>query len=191
MKIARIEAFQVQWAAGDSPAQRSAFVRIHADDGRIGLGEASPMQGGAASLGIIAANIAPALVGADPLDHAVIQDRLLHRLVKLGPEGALTGALAAIDIALWDLKGQLLGQPIWKLLGGAWRTALPFYSSIGGNGITRSLDDVLRIVEARLRDKPAAIKIRFDNDRVDLDADIPDHLAKARAVRKLVGPDFP
>lgn len=191
MRIARIEAFQVQWAPDDTPAQRSAFVRIHADDGRIGLGEASPMQGGRASLDMIVHNIAPALIGADPLDHAVLQDRLMHRLVKLGPEGALTGALAAIDIALWDLKGQLLGLPVWRLLGGAWRTALPFYSSIGGNGITRSLDDTLRIVEARLKDKPAAIKIRFDNDRVDLDHEIPDHLAKARAVRKLVGPDFP
>ena len=121
----------------------------------------------------------------------MIHDRLLHRLVKLGPEGALTSALAALDIALWDLKGQLLGQPIWRLLGGAWRTALPFYSSIGGNGAQRSVDEVLRIVEARLTDKPAAIKIRFDNDRVDLDSEIPDHLAKARAVRKLVGDDFP
>lgn len=191
MKIARIETFQVQWAPGDTQAQRSAFVRIHADDGRIGLGEASPMQGGRASLDMIAHNLAPALLGADPLDHAVLQDRLLHRLAKLGPEGALAGALAAVDIALWDLKGQLLGQPIFKLLGGAWRTALPFYSSIGGNGRERSLDQVLRIVEQRLADKPAAIKIRFDNDRVDLDADIQDHLAKARAVRKLVGPDFP
>ena len=86
--------------------------------GRVGIGEASPMQGGHASLGIIMHNIAPALRGADPLDHAVIQDKLIHSLVKLGPEGALTGALAAIDIALWDLKGKQLGQPIYKLLGG-------------------------------------------------------------------------
>ena len=50
---------------------------------------------------------------------------LLHRLVKLGPEGALTGALAALDIALWDIKGKLFEQPIYKLLGGAWRTGLP------------------------------------------------------------------
>lgn len=191
MKITEVEAFQVQWSPGDSPAQRSAFVRVRTDDGRVGLGEASPMQGGRASLGIVAGDIAPAILGADPLDHAVIQDRLLHRLVKLGPEGALTGALAAIDIALWDLKGQCFGQPIHKLIGGAWRTALPFYASIGGNGRGRSLDEVLAIVERRLRDRPAAIKIRFDNDRVDLDADIPDHLAKARAVRRLVGPDFP
>lgn len=196
MKIARVEAFQVQWRPDDPPAQRSAFVRVWSDDGRVGLGEASPMQGGYASLAMIARDIAPGLIGADPLDHAVIQDRLMHRLVKLGPEGALSGALAAIDIALWDLKGQLLGQPIYKLLGGAWQTALPFYASIGGNGRLgqgrgRSLDDVLRIVEARLGDKPVAIKIRFDNDRIDLDSEIPDHIAKARAVRKLVGPDFP
>ena len=120
----------------------------------------------------------------------MLLDTLLHTCVKLGPEGALTGALAALDIALWDLKGKLLGQPIYKLLGGAWRTALPFYASIGGNG-ERSLDEVLRVVEARLKDKPAAVKIRFDNDRTQLDRDIPGDIAKARAVRKLVGDDFP
>jgi L-alanine-DL-glutamate epimerase-like enolase superfamily enzyme len=190
MKIREIEAFQVAWAPGDVPAQRSAFVRVHTDDGLSGIGEASPMQGGRASLGIVGHDLAPALIGEDPLDHAVLQDRLLHRFVKLGPEGALTGALAAIDIALWDLKGKALGQPIYKLLGGAWRTSLPFYASIGGNG-DRPLDEVLRLVERRLRDKPAAVKIRFDNDRTRLDGDIPGDIAKARAVRKLVGDGFP
>ena len=182
MKIRDIEAFQIGWAADDKPAQRSAWVIVHADDGMSGIGEASPMQGGLASLGIIARDLAPALVGQDPLDHAVLQDRLLHRFVKLGPEGALTGALAAIDIALWDLKG--------KLLGGAWRTSLPFYASIGGNG-ERSEGEVLRVVEARLRDNPAAVKIRFDNDRTRLDGDIQGDIAKAKAVRRLVGDGFP
>ena len=134
MKIRDIEVFQVQWAPEDTSAQRSAWVRIHCDDRSFGIGEASPMQGGLASLGIIRHNLAPELIGADPLDHAVLHDRLLHKFAKLGPEGALSGALAAVDIALWDLKGKLLGQPIHKLLGGAWRTRLPFYASIGGNG---------------------------------------------------------
>jgi L-alanine-DL-glutamate epimerase-like enolase superfamily enzyme len=190
MKIDRIEAFQVAWSPDDPPARRSAFVRVWTDDGIAGIGEASPMQGGLASLGILKHHIAPALRGADPLDHAVIQDRLIHSLVKLGPEGALTGALAALDIALWDLKGKQLGQPIYKLLGGAWRTELPFYASIGGNG-ERTLDAVLRVVEERLKDSPAAIKIRFDNDRTVLDGDIPGDIAKARAVRRLVGDGFP
>ena len=190
MKITRIDAFQVRWTPDEKPTQHSAFVRIHTDDGIDGIGEASPMQGGLASLGIIRHDLAPALIGKDPLDHAVLLDTLLHTCVKLGPEGALTGALAALDIAMWDIKGKLTGLPIYKLLGGAWRTALPFYASIGGNG-DRSLDDVLRVVEARLKDKPAAIKIRFDNPRTLLDRDIPGDIAKARAVRKLVGDDFP
>src|SRR5881394_138769 len=190
MKITRVEAFQVSWAPDDKPQQRSAFVRVHGDDGLSGIGEASPMQGGVASLGIIARDIAPVLMGQDPLDHAVLLDRALHTFVKLGPEGALTGALAALDIALWDIKGKAFGQPIYKLLGGAWQTSLPFYASIGGNGV-RSVDEVCRVVEARLKDKPAAVKIRFDNDRTRLDGDIPGDIAKARAVRKLVGDGLP
>jgi L-alanine-DL-glutamate epimerase-like enolase superfamily enzyme len=190
MKIRDIEAFQVSWSAGDKPERRSAWVRVYCDNGLFGIGEASPMQGGLASLGIIARNLAPALVGRDPLDHAVLLDGLLHTFAKLGPEGVLTGALAALDIALWDIKGKFLNQPIYKLLGGAWRTSLPFYASIGGNG-ERSADEVLRVVETRLKDKPAAVKIRFDNDRTKPDIDIPGDIAKARAVRQLVGDGFP
>jgi L-alanine-DL-glutamate epimerase-like enolase superfamily enzyme len=190
MKIRDIEVFQVSWSPGDKPEQRSAWVRVYCDNGLFGIGEASPMQGGLASLGIIARNLAPVLVGRDPLDHAVLLDGLLHTFAKLGPEGALTGALAALDIALWDIKGKFLNQPIYKLLGGAWRTSLPFYASIGGNG-ERSADEVLRVVETRLKDKPAAVKIRFDNDRTKPDIDIPGDIAKARAVRQLVGDGFP
>ncbi|MGD0430569.1 MAG: mandelate racemase/muconate lactonizing enzyme family protein, partial [Acetobacteraceae bacterium] len=190
MKITEIEAFQVSWTTDDAPAQRSAFVLIRTDQGLTGIGEASPMQGGRASLGIINNDLAPMLIGRDPLDHAVLLDQAMHTLIKLGPEGALTGALAALDIAMWDLKGKATGLPIYKLIGGAWKTALPFYASIGGNG-DRSPDDVIRIVEQRLRDQPAAIKIRFDNSRTALDADVAGDIAKARAVRRLVGDTFP
>jgi L-alanine-DL-glutamate epimerase-like enolase superfamily enzyme len=190
MKITRIEAFQVAWNPSDRPQQRSAFVLVHTDDGITGIGEASPMQGGRASLGMIRDDIAPMLIGQDPLDHAVLLDQAMHTLVKLGPEGALTGALAALDIALWDIKGKRTGLPIHKLIGGAWKTTIPFYASIGGNG-ERSVEQVCKVVEQRLRDQPAAVKIRFDNARTNLDADIPGDIAKARAVRKLVGDGFP
>jgi len=190
MKITEVDAFQVSWTPDDTATQRSAFVIIRTDDGLEGVGEASPMQGGLASLGIIRSNLTPMLLGQDPLDHAVILDRAMHALIKLGPEGALTGALAALDIAMWDLKGKATSLPIYKLIGGAWKTALPFYASIGGNG-ERSPDEVLRVVEARLKQQPAAIKIRFDNPRTDLDTDIQGDIAKARAVRKLVGDAFP
>jgi L-alanine-DL-glutamate epimerase-like enolase superfamily enzyme len=190
-KIASVEAFQVSWQPDDPPGRRSALVRITTEDGIAGYGEASPMQGGLHSLGIIERDLTRDLVGADPLDQAVLHDRMYHRNIKLGPEGALTGALAAVDIALWDLKGKILGLPVYKLLGGAWRTQVPFYASVGGNA-ARTVDETVRVVEARWRaEAPAAIKIRRDGDRSKLDLDIPGDIAKARAVRKLVGEDFP
>ena len=191
MTIKTIEAFQVLWGAEGKSGPASAFVRVTSDDGIFGIGEASPMQGGLASLGIIASDLAPELIGKDPLDHAVLLDKLLHKCIKLGPEGALSGALAALDIALWDLKGKILAQPIYKLLGGAWRTRMPFYASIGNNA-KRSVEEVVRVVETRLtREKPALVKIRWDGNRTELDKDIPGDIAKARAVRKLVGDSFP
>lgn len=190
-KIAKIETLRIGWAPGDAAGRRSALVRVTTIDGIEGYGEASPMLGGEHSLGIVDRDIAPDLVGASPFDTAVLHDRMLHKLVKLGPEGAATGALAAVDIALWDLKGKILGLPVHALLGGAWRRQVPFYSSIGGNA-RRSANAMLHEVEARLAtEQPAAIKIRWDGDRTRQDEDIPGDIAKARAVRDLVGPDLP
>lgn len=191
MEIVKVEAFQVRMGEGTGWMPSAAFVRIETEDGQFGLGEASPMLGGITSLGVIARHMAPFLLGKDVLDHAVLLDTLLHRCVKLGPEGAVTGALAALDIAMWDLKGKLLQQPIYKLLGGAWSRRLPCYSSIGGNA-DRSLEEVLRAVEARVKkDNPTAVKIRWDGDRTRQDFDIPGDIAKARAVRTLLGDAFP
>ncbi len=188
--IERVETLRVRWQEGDPPGRRSAIVRISAG-GHVGYGEASPMLGGEHSLGIVDRDLAPELIGRDVHDTGILYDRLLHKCIKLGPEGAATGALAAVDLALWDLRGKLLGLPVYKLLGGAWRTEIPFYSSIGNN-FGRSVDETLRVVEARLKDeKPAAIKIRLDGDRTTQDFDIAGDMAKARAVRKLVGDGFP
>jgi len=138
MEITRIDAFQIAWTPTDNPSQRSAFVQVHTDTGLIGLGEASPMQGGRASLGMIKHDIAPMLIGRDPLDHAVLLDQAMHTLVKLGPEGALTGALAALDIALWDIKGKLAGLPIYKLIGGAWKRSSRGATSSSATSATRT-----------------------------------------------------
>jgi L-alanine-DL-glutamate epimerase-like enolase superfamily enzyme len=186
MKIERVEAFHVEWA----PRRRSAWVRIWTDSGLYGLGESSPMEGGNAALELIAHSLAPLLIGADPLASRVLQDRLFFKAVKTGPEGAMAAALAAVDIALWDLKGKILGQPIYQLLGGAWKTQLPFYASIGGNAM-RDVAEVCRVVEGWLPLKPSLIKIRLDADRTTRDRDIAGDIAKIRAVRKLVGEDFP
>src|SRR5690606_13339383 len=88
-RIASVEAFQVCWRQGDPPGRRTALVRVKTDGGLTGYGEASPMMGGEHSL-VVLRDLAPGLAGLDPLDQAVIYDRLLHRYIKLGPEGAVT-----------------------------------------------------------------------------------------------------
>tara|TARA_R110002124_G_scaffold144122_15_gene309096 strand:+ start:49304 stop:50416 length:1113 start_codon:yes stop_codon:yes gene_type:complete len=189
MKITKVEPFQLAWdEIGKGPY--GAFVRITTEDGQFGIGEASPMQGGLASLQVIARDMAPYLIGKDALDHAILIDTLFHKCIKLGPEGITSAALAALDIAMWDLKGKLFGQPVYKLLGGAWRTNLPCYTSIGGNA-WRSVDEVVRHVMERVEtEQPAAVKIRWDGDRTRQDVDIAGDIAKARAVRKELGDAF-
>lgn len=190
MKISSVDVFQLTMGDGSGWMPKSAFVRIDTEDGLFGIGEASPMHGGHASLAVIAREMAPELVGQDVFDHAVLIDRLLHKCIKLGPEGIVTGALAAIDIAMWDLKGKALQKPLYKLLGGAWTKTLPCYSSIGGNA-AKTVDEVVRDVARRVEtEKPAAVKIRWDGDRTRQDVDIAGDIQKAAAVRKLLGDGF-
>ena len=85
MKVTDIEAFQVGWAPEDRPEQRSAWVRIHCDDGSFGIGEASPMQGGLASLGIVEIASPPPA----PRNDAGLTTLSLHRP---GGEGRVRGA---------------------------------------------------------------------------------------------------
>ena len=170
---------------------RSIVVRITTDDGTVGWGETYGICAPRATCEIINDLLAPVTIGANPADVEAIWDELYGLMRVRGCSGGFhVDAIAAIDIALWDLRGKVLGQPVWKLLGGAWRRELPFYASIGGNG-QRSVDEVCRVVEQWLELGPAQVKIRFDADKTARDVDLAGDIAKARAVRRLVGDDFP
>jgi L-alanine-DL-glutamate epimerase-like enolase superfamily enzyme len=73
---------------------------------------------------------APAIVGEDALAHERIWDRLYWLLSPRGQTGYGPHAIAAIDVALWDIKGKALGMPVWRLLGGA-RERVPTYATFG------------------------------------------------------------
>jgi L-alanine-DL-glutamate epimerase-like enolase superfamily enzyme len=72
----------------------------------------------------------PAIIGEDALAHERIWDRLYWLLSPRGQTGYGPHAIAAIDVALWDIKGKALGQPVWRLLGGA-RERVPTYATFG------------------------------------------------------------
>ena len=113
---------------------RTLIVKITTEAGRIGWGETYGIAAAGAVEAIIKDIIGPLLRGRDPLDVQVIWQDFYNMMRVRGYTGGFyVDALAAIDIALWDLCGKILGQPVHKLLGGARRTRIPAYiTNIGG-----------------------------------------------------------
>ncbi|WP_375397618.1 galactonate dehydratase [uncultured Sphingomonas sp.] len=123
MKISRIETFLVP--------PRWLFVRIEADDGAFGWGEAS-LEGHAEAVGGAFEAIRDRLIGADPRR---IEDnwQITYRggFYRGGP--VMMSALSGLDQALWDLKGRHYGLPAWEMLGGRVRDKVRAYAWIGGD----------------------------------------------------------
>jgi L-alanine-DL-glutamate epimerase-like enolase superfamily enzyme len=71
-----------------------------------------------------------AVVGEDPRCVTALYDRMLRRTFKAGHAGAVFGTIGAIDTALWDIKAQLAGEPLWRLLGGRDRTVVAYASGL-------------------------------------------------------------
>ena len=109
---------------------RSVLVKVTADDDTIGWGETYGIVAPQAVTAIVADVCAPLLVGRAPIDIPAIWDELYALMRVRGHwSGFFTDALAAIDIALWDLAAKLAGLPVAQLLGGARRQRIPAYAS--------------------------------------------------------------
>lgn len=107
------------------------FVRLHTDDGRIGLGEA--FFGARTVEAYVHETAAEVLLGArDPLPETVARE--LTPYLGFQGAGAETRGNAAVDLALWDLLGQGAGLPLVSLFGGAAHTSLPVYNTCAGAG---------------------------------------------------------
>ena len=136
MKIASVRAtpLNLPVTVGSGTRTKSTFlslvlVDVELDDGRIGSGITAITEEEVIA-SIVNDVAAHALVGMDPLRHEQAWDKLAWVLVPRGQSGYASHAIAALDLALWDLKGQILGQPCWKLLGGA-RPQVPVYATFG------------------------------------------------------------
>lgn len=138
MKITRITPWIVTGPpaeAGGSSADGSSqlsyvFVQVATDEGLTGWGEVTTYPGSVANRVIAAAlrEVDTFLRGDDPSQIEAIWHKLLRAFTYLGTRGATTALISGIDIALWDIKGQVLGVPIYELLGGAVRETIPLYT---------------------------------------------------------------
>ncbi len=157
------------------------LVRLDDDSGRTGLGEASVTsvwsgETQAGAIALVREVFAPLLVGADPFDSEWILRRLDQSTF------ANSFAKAAVESALLDLQGQILGVPLYKLLGGRDTTAqgIRLKFVIGAVAPDVAAERALRMVQQGWR----SIKVKVGRDehpRADID--------RLRAVRDAIGPD--
>ena len=134
MQITRIRPWHVSGPAADtdavSPGLSYVFVQVETDEGLTGWGEITTYPGTIANRTIVAAltELDAFLRGADPMGIEALWHKVLRAFTYMGTRGATTAMLSGIDIALWDIKAQALGVPIYELLGGPVRETIPLYT---------------------------------------------------------------
>lgn len=122
MKITKLETFLVR--------PRWLFLKIHTDEGLVGLGEPI-LEGRARTCATAVAEMEPYLIGQDPTRIVHHWQAIYRHAFYRGGE-ILTSALSGVEQALWDLTGKALGQPVYALIGGACRDRIRMYRGAGG-----------------------------------------------------------
>src|SRR4051794_7214619 len=159
------------------------FAEIRTEAGLEGIGFSYSKRAGGPAQFAHAREVAPDLIGEDPNDIARLWTKLVWAGASVGRSGAATQAIAALDIALWDLKAKRAGLPLAKLLG-AHRDSVRCYNTSGGflhEPIERVLDNATRTLAEGI----GGIKIKVGQP--DAAAD----LRRVRAVREHIGDGVP
>ena len=135
----------------------SVLIKVSAADGTVGWGETYGIIAPDAVTSIIDDVLGPYVTGRDPRDVTVIQEDIYDLMRIRGFFGGFyVDAMAGLDIAIWDLLGKLLGQPVVKLLGGQRQASIPAYVS-GLPGAT--LDERLALARSFQAQGYSAFKI--------------------------------
>jgi len=134
------------------------FCEIVSEAGHEGLGFSYSKRAGGPGLYAHACEIAENLLGEDPNDTARLWDKLCWAGASVGRSGIATQAIAAMDIALWDLKARRAGLPLAKLLG-AHRDSVACYNTSGGF-LSSSVEEICAAIDRSLAAGIGGIKIK-------------------------------
>lgn len=112
-------------------------VEVETSEGHIGIGNAGLCPD--LTKMIVDTKLKSLLINEDPLNTEYLFEKMFRSTVAYGRKGAVLAAISAIDIALWDIKGLVMNQPVFKLLGGRTKEHIPTYYS---RLYTRDLDSL-------------------------------------------------
>ncbi|MDO6507967.1 D-galactonate dehydratase family protein [Colwellia sp. 4_MG-2023] len=140
MKIKEIKVFVC------SPGRNFVTVKVITDEGTYGLGDATVNGREMAVVAYLEEHVVPCLIGRDPQE---IEDiwQYLYKGVYWRKGPITMAAIAAIDMALWDIKGKIANLPVYQLLGGKSRKGVTFYAHANGENIDDTLDKAQEHIE--------------------------------------------
>lgn len=161
-----------------------ATVQVRTDDGAEGLGYTYTVgkTGGSALLAMLRDDLTPMLLDQDPRCIERLWERMWWRLHYVGRGGIASFAISAVDVALWDLKAKLAGEPLWRLLGGHTNRAKVY---AGGIDLNLTMEQLARQTDRNLQHGFRAIKMKVGRDHLSED------VQRVAEMRKLLGPEFP
>ena len=138
MKVTHVEPIILEapvkepWRIGTAvyTSMHATLVRIETDEGITGFGEGLARFSPRAAACVVQDILSPVVVDQDPFHVELLWDRMYGVMRGRGhSKGYVLEAMSAVDIALWDIMGKALGQPVHRLLGSYGRTSLPVYAS--------------------------------------------------------------
>lgn len=113
---------RTQWMG---PGQDPYAIEIETDEGVTGA--AANYGGGPFACAVIDEHLKRFLIGQDPFNIELIWDQMYRAMMPYGLGGVTAMAISGVDLALWDLMGKALGQPVYRLIGGATKESIPCY----------------------------------------------------------------
>ena len=184
MKIVDVTTRRYRGKSGSDYSGEVLIVDVATDDGPAGMGFAFGTPGSGDIINAMITNIlAPAIKGGDPLLTRDLWTRMYAEAApRRGGDGYMRNAIAAVDFALWDIKGKALGVPVSRLFGGH-REKIPTYANCAHHMPPDKL------AERAAEDVAAghkALKIRGTRSFVTL----AEATARVKAVREAIGPDI-
>lgn len=161
------------------------LVEVRTDEGITGWGECFGGGGIAfANKAIVEQVIQPMIVGMNPLDRDVIWHKAYNLMRDHGQKGMPIQSLSGVDIALWDIAGKFFNQPVYQLLGGAFRKEIPVY------GYGMMLQRVPDLIERFKYDSAKIAEGGFKAAKMKIGLGVKEDIKLVETVRESVGPDF-
>ena len=164
------------------PDEAMCIVEVETDDGLTGVGWCEDYCG--ATSRIVNGHLSRFLIGADPREITKLWDLMYRGSIPYGRKGAALYGISAIDIALWDLKGKQLHEPVYQLLGGKVRDPIPAYASH-----LHYLDEERFCAEAEdyVKQGYKAMKMRFPHGPADALPGMNKNVELVKLLRETVG----